>query len=314
MTAMLLLWVFMGLFAGYASARLYKSFKGADWKINTIMTALLFPGVIFAVFFVLNTLIWGEKSSGAVPFGTMFALVFLWFGISVPLVFIGSYFGFKKRAVEDPVRTNKIPRQIPEQPWYMQPAFSILIGGHPALRRCLHRALLHPYLHLAPPVLLRLWLPLHRVCDPHHHVRGDHHRALLLPALLRGLQLVVARIPHLGLLCHLPLPLRHVLLLHQARVTKLVSGVLYFGYMVIISYSFFVLTGTIGFVACYWFVWTIYSSVRIGLSNLLCVRMMCSIALESESFLSGMASCLLWRIFFTCESAIFIGEPTTVLL
>uniref|UniRef100_A0A6V7QQH7 Transmembrane 9 superfamily member n=1 Tax=Ananas comosus var. bracteatus TaxID=296719 RepID=A0A6V7QQH7_ANACO len=30
----------------------------------------------------------GEKSSGAVPFGTMFALVLLWFGISVPLVFL----------------------------------------------------------------------------------------------------------------------------------------------------------------------------------------------------------------------------------
>ena len=58
---------------------------------------------------------WGQKSSGAVPFGTLFALCFLWFGISVPLVFIGSYFGYKKPAPEDPVRTNKIPRQIPEQ-------------------------------------------------------------------------------------------------------------------------------------------------------------------------------------------------------
>jgi len=31
--------------------------------------------------------------------------------------------------LQDPVRTNKIPRQVPEQPWYMHPAFSILIGG-----------------------------------------------------------------------------------------------------------------------------------------------------------------------------------------
>jgi transmembrane 9 superfamily protein 2/4 len=31
--------------------------------------------------------------------------------------------------MQDPVRTNKIPRQVPEQPWYMHPAFSILIGG-----------------------------------------------------------------------------------------------------------------------------------------------------------------------------------------
>ncbi|KAG2241323.1 hypothetical protein Bca52824_096694 [Brassica carinata] len=100
MTAMLLLWVFMGLFAGYASSRLYK--------------ILLVPAVVSSIFFVLNALIWGQKSSGAVPFGTMLPDL----GISVPLP-----------AVDDPVKTNKIPRQIPEQAWYMNPVFSILIGG-----------------------------------------------------------------------------------------------------------------------------------------------------------------------------------------
>ncbi|KAL9270395.1 Transmembrane 9 superfamily member 8-like protein [Drosera capensis] len=129
MTAMLFLWVFMGLFAGYASARLYKMFKGTEWKKIAVRTAFLFPGSVATVFFILNALIWGEKSSGAVPFGTMFALAFLWFGISVPLVFVGSYVGFRKQATEDPVKTNKIPRQIPEQAWYMNPVFSILIGG-----------------------------------------------------------------------------------------------------------------------------------------------------------------------------------------
>ena len=115
MTAIVLLWVFRGLFTGYSSARLYKMFKGSEWKKNTLKTAFMFPGIVFCIFFVLNALIWGEKSSGAVPFGTMFALVFLWFGISVPLVFIGSYFGYKKPAIEDPVKTNKIPRRILEQ-------------------------------------------------------------------------------------------------------------------------------------------------------------------------------------------------------
>ncbi|KAI9117636.1 hypothetical protein K1719_011802 [Acacia pycnantha] len=129
MTVMLLIWVFMGFFAGYASARLYKTFKGTEWKKITLKTAFMFPATVFAVFFVLNALIWGQKSSGAVPFGTMFALVFLWFGISVPLVFFGAYVGFRKPAPEDPVRTKQIARQIPEQAWYMNPVFSILIGG-----------------------------------------------------------------------------------------------------------------------------------------------------------------------------------------
>ena len=89
--------------------------QGDQWKQVTLQTALLYPGVVFSIFLALNFLVWGQKSSGAVPFGTMFALCFLWFGISVPLVFVGSYFGYRKPAPEDPVRTNKIPRQIPEQ-------------------------------------------------------------------------------------------------------------------------------------------------------------------------------------------------------
>ncbi len=43
-TAMLMMFVFMGLFAGYFSARLYKSFRGEEWKKTTLRTALMFPG------------------------------------------------------------------------------------------------------------------------------------------------------------------------------------------------------------------------------------------------------------------------------
>lgn len=48
MTAMLLLWVFMGLFAGYALSRLYKMFKGTKQRRNTLKTTFLFPGIAFA--------------------------------------------------------------------------------------------------------------------------------------------------------------------------------------------------------------------------------------------------------------------------
>ena len=47
----------------------------------------------------------------------------------MPLVFVGSYFGYKRPVIEHPTRTNQIPRQIPEQPWYMSPFFCVLVGG-----------------------------------------------------------------------------------------------------------------------------------------------------------------------------------------
>merc|ERR1712087_1037574 len=106
-----------GVPAGYASAFLHKTLKGVDWRTNILLTSTFFPGVVFLLFFVLNCFVWGEKSSGAVPFGTMFALLVLWFGISVPLVYLGSYIGYKLRQIDFPTKTNLIPRSIPSQAW-----------------------------------------------------------------------------------------------------------------------------------------------------------------------------------------------------
>jgi transmembrane 9 superfamily protein 2/4 len=95
-TAFILLFVFMGSFAGFYSSSTYKMFRGADWKQITLVTAFLFPGIVFTVFFGLNIVMWAEGSSAALPFSTFFTLLFLWFCVSVPLVFVGSFVGFKK--------------------------------------------------------------------------------------------------------------------------------------------------------------------------------------------------------------------------
>lgn len=55
-----------------------------------------FPSIVFADFFLMNLILWVEGSSAAIPFGTLVAILALWFGISVPLTFVGAYFGFKK--------------------------------------------------------------------------------------------------------------------------------------------------------------------------------------------------------------------------
>ena len=59
-------------------------------------------GLIGAIFFTLNFFIWGQGSSGAIPFTTMIVLGLMWFGISVPLVFLGAYFGYRRKNVRTP--------------------------------------------------------------------------------------------------------------------------------------------------------------------------------------------------------------------
>lgn len=120
------------------------------------MTPLLLPGVIFTTFFILNLFVWAKGSSGAVPFGTMLALVLIWFVISVPLSVAGSWLGFRQavratfclfddllggwsslmlttisriQAIEGPTKTNQIPRQIPPMAGSLRPVPSILLTG-----------------------------------------------------------------------------------------------------------------------------------------------------------------------------------------
>jgi transmembrane 9 superfamily protein 2/4 len=108
---------------------MYKMFGGEQWKSNVILTAFLIPSVVFVAFFALNLILWVNESSAAVPFGTLIALVLMWFCISVPLTFLGAYLGFKRPAIEQPVRTNQIPRQIPPQSLYTQFWPGVLMGG-----------------------------------------------------------------------------------------------------------------------------------------------------------------------------------------
>lgn len=129
MTCALVLFVCLGTPAGYVSARLYKSNGGQRWKLNVLLTSLLCPGIVFGLFFVMNIMLWAKGSSAAVPFGTLLALLAMWFLISLPLTFLGALFGFRKRPIEQPVRTNQIPRQVPEQTVYTKPLPGIVMGG-----------------------------------------------------------------------------------------------------------------------------------------------------------------------------------------
>jgi transmembrane 9 superfamily protein 2/4 len=111
------------------SARLYKSMNGEYSKKNILATATIVPGFCFATLLALNSFLNYSKSSAAVPAGTLFALICLWFLISIPLCVFGSYWGYKSPKIEDPVKTNQIPRQIPPYPFYLNRWMAALVGG-----------------------------------------------------------------------------------------------------------------------------------------------------------------------------------------
>lgn len=73
---------------------------------------------------------WAQASSTAIPFGTLIGLLALWLLIQVPLVYVGSWFGYVRTAAwEHPTKTTSIPRQIPPQPWYLHSIQGTILTG-----------------------------------------------------------------------------------------------------------------------------------------------------------------------------------------
>eukprot|EP00013_Stygamoeba_regulata_P029610 CAMPEP_0177648596 /NCGR_PEP_ID=MMETSP0447-20121125/10911_1 /TAXON_ID=0 /ORGANISM="Stygamoeba regulata, Strain BSH-02190019" /LENGTH=619 /DNA_ID=CAMNT_0019151245 /DNA_START=54 /DNA_END=1913 /DNA_ORIENTATION=+ len=263
MTAVVVLFVLMGLPAGYASAHLYKSLKGQQWKKNTLLTATLFPGFAFGIFFVLNIILWREQSSGHVPFHTLISLFTLWFGISVPFTFIGSYFAYKKPALEFPCRTNQIPRQVPDLVWYMHPVLSALMGGilpfgavFIELFFIMSSIWLHQFYYIfgflsivlvilvATCAEISIVLCYFQLCSEDHHWWWRSFFTSGTSALYM-------------------LAYSVFYLVTKLHITKFVSIVLYFGYTMIFVAGFFCMTGAIGFLATLLFVRKIYGSIKI---------------------------------------------------
>ncbi|XP_062856544.1 transmembrane 9 superfamily protein member 5 [Trichomycterus rosablanca] len=263
MTCAVVLWVLLGTPAGYVSARLYKSFGGEKWKTNVLLTALLCPGIVFADFFLMNLILWAKGSSASIPFGTLVAILALWFGISVPLTFVGAYFGFKKTVIEQPVRTNQIPRQIPEQSFFTKPLPGIIMGGilpfgciFIQLFFILNSIWSHQMYYMFGFLFL-VFIILLITCSEatillcyFHLCAEDYHwwwRSFLTSGFT-AVYLFVYAVHYF---------------FSKLQIQGAASTILYFGYTLIMVLIFFLFTGTIGFFACFWFVNKIYSVVKV---------------------------------------------------
>lgn len=261
-TVMFILYALFGSFGSYTSMAVYKFFNGQNWKLNMILTPILIPSMIFISMLGLNTFLVFVHSSGAIPFGTMLAIVVLWFVFSIPLSVAGSIISRKKSQWDRPTNTNQIARQIPFQPWYLKTVPASLIAGT------------FPFGSIVVELYFiysSLWF------NKIFYMFGFLFFSFLLLTLTTTLVTVLLTYYSLcmenwkwqwrgfwigGAGCAFYVFV-HAILFTKFKLGGLTTVVLYLGYSVVISGLCCLITGAVGFLSSLWFVRKIYGSIKV---------------------------------------------------
>ncbi|KFA76091.1 hypothetical protein S40288_00367 [Stachybotrys chartarum IBT 40288] len=262
-TIILILSTVLGFVGGYVSARTYKAWQGERWKLNIVLTPVLVPLIVFSMFFLMDLFLWAKQSSGAVPFTTMLVIVAIWFVISIPLSFAGSWLGFRAKQIESPVRTNQIPRQIPPVTTYLKPVPSMLIVGllpfgaifvelYFIMSSIWFSRIYYMFgflflcygLMIVVDAAVTILMVYFLLCAENYNWQW---RSFLAAGMSGG---------YIFLNCIL-------YLVTKVQLGGLPGAVLYIGYSALISFLFFILAGSIGYFSSWWFVRKIYASIKI---------------------------------------------------
>ena len=258
------LYLLLGLLAGYVAARMSVALTGVTEGAVplALQVACFFPGLCGLTLATINFMLWGTGSTGAVPLTVFFYLFFLWFVISVPLTVAGCNLGLKAERLQYPVRTNQIPRQVPEQaysPW-------LLILGGGILPFCTL------YIELFF-IMSSMWMQ--------HMYYGFGFLFIVLVLLVVVCAEVAVVFIYLQLTMedyrwwwrsffaagavslYVLLYCVYYLIVDLHRMHGVLSNVIFMMYSGLMTIAIFLATGSVGFFASAYFVWYLFSSVKL---------------------------------------------------
>ena len=191
-----------------------------------------------------------------------YAFIYIIFHYSLQVI-LGSFLGYKKESMTFPVRTNQIPRANPKQAGYLSPVLTSLVGG------ILPFGAVSVELYL---IMSALWL--HQI----YYIFG------FLCLVMMVLVVTCAEVAILFCyfqLCNedyrwwwrsflAPGACAFYMFLYvvwynltELEITEFVPLMIYFGYMSVVCFTTFLITGTIGYFSCLFFNVQIYASIKV---------------------------------------------------
>jgi len=233
-TTELLFFPFLGIVSGYVSAWLYKFMGGLDRNLNGFTTSFFYPGIVLVVISITD-------------YSALLPILFcFWCGILVPSTFLGTFLGFYSAEINQPVyELQNFQQGIPKLGWHLH-VLAMLVSG------------IYPSLYFLLPV--------------YHFVQLDDLSQKFDLILITFLFAVVG-CSELAILCSLLFLQKGdyrwwwqsyfcggslsmylfafmMFYYYKVGIQEITSFVMFFGYAFIIVLSFFLITGSLGFIAC----------------------------------------------------------------
>ena len=263
MIAILVFYVLCGILAGYITSRLYKSFNGRHYQLCTILTATLFPGMVFCVFVFFNIILFFMEASVAAPLLDVIIVAAMWCCVSIPLVFMGSYHGYKADKIEYPTHTSNFPREIPEPPLLMNPLVGMTVTGIVPFSAAyvefffIMTSLWMDQFYYVFGFTLIVFLILCITCAEvtvllvYYQLCAENHRWWWFAFLASGNTAAYMFV-------------YSFFWFRTLQASKLLmTYLLYFGYMFLLCFAMLLITGTVGAMVTFWFVRKIFGTVKI---------------------------------------------------
>lgn len=260
-----LLYCLTSVIGGYKSTKLFFQMNGKMWARCVLLTAVLFPLPVVAVFAWANTIAIMHGSISALPFGTIVLLAALYALLCVPLTLLGGILAknFAKKDMEAPTRTTKVAREIPTEVPFLKSQFvqRVIAGFLPF-------SAIYIELHY---IFTSMWG--HQI----YTMFGILFFAFILLVIVTSsitvslLYFQLSREDHRwwwatfvngGMIGFFIYAYSFYFYFHRSGMSGLLQSTFYFGYMSIISFAFFLMLGSAGFQVSLVFVKYIYGRVK----------------------------------------------------
>jgi len=264
LSSLIFIYTLTSFINGFVSSKFYRKFGGKNWVWNIVLSAFIFPVPLILVFMFVNSIAWFNNSTAALPYTTIIVILSLFCFVSLPLHVFGGLIGKNTTTdFEAPCRPGKAARQIPtDLPWFRRTPAQLLVAGFlpfSAIYIELHYIFASIWGHRVYTlfgilfiafILLLIVSSFITIALVYFRLASEDHQWWWKSFVSGGMT---------GIFVFL---YSFYYYFQRSAMDGFLQGSFFFGYMGLISYAFFLMLGSIGFLGSFLFVRSIYNAIK----------------------------------------------------